>query len=753
MDWQYAETHLSRLAPPFPREAVEEARRRWDEWGPHFIAVIERVAAGESPYCEDEDSFDGLFCFATWLAAEKRDTRAYAPLVRACHCSAERAEMLFADDLTNALGRMLASMCDGDLAPLKALAEDANAAMWCRYAALFAMMARVIEGDDARDTLLAWLEDFCVREAERMRQAGVRYEDESDDLLTWAVDIVAELGPAPLIEQIRAWFAEGLIDPQVRGLSAFERLAGKSADACLDKARQSNFNRYVDDAVAGMEWWACFQEEPGEPDDPAWLDRAMPAVGGQHLIHGEGTFKRDIPKVGRNDSCPCGSGKKFKKCCGQESQDHAEAGNGSSAVQRSIDWLMRHRENDMREAVRDMLREGLDEEDEEALAGLDEETWRMIQTNLLEGLLAEGMIFDDDLFELVSVPALLLAQNGPPLSASERRWIDNLASHPLRLYEVTETVPGARMTLCDALDLEAPPIVVEEKSGSRMARVGMRLGARILPVGNHHELSGAVYPFSGLHTPALMDELRQDMEEFSDDYPEELPDVISGTIRRHWLLQYLRPAPLPTVVDTHSGDLLLFISDRYRVRNWPVLAQVLEAQKDIDGNREGGWSRLIECDDGLIRRRMSIEPADVPDVIEVSYKTQAYADEGRLWIESLAGEAVEFLGRDIKDPKVAMMLGGLGEKRPAPPADLPPEALAEIIETTLRRSYARWADEPLPALGNKTPRTAIKTAAGLERVKGLLRSYQEGEKRQAAEQGRREISYDFLWDALGLHRT
>jgi preprotein translocase subunit SecA len=29
------------------------------------------------------------------------------------------------------------------------------------------------------------------------------------------------------------------------------------------------------------------------------------------------TFKREMPKVGRNDPCPCGSGKKFKKCCGK----------------------------------------------------------------------------------------------------------------------------------------------------------------------------------------------------------------------------------------------------------------------------------------------------------------------------------------------------------------------------------------------------------------------------------------------------
>jgi len=25
---------------------------------------------------------------------------------------------------------------------------------------------------------------------------------------------------------------------------------------------------------------------------------------------------QNLPKVGRNEACPCGSGKKFKKCCG-----------------------------------------------------------------------------------------------------------------------------------------------------------------------------------------------------------------------------------------------------------------------------------------------------------------------------------------------------------------------------------------------------------------------------------------------------
>jgi uncharacterized protein len=37
-----------------------------------------------------------------------------------------------------------------------------------------------------------------------------------------------------------------------------------------------------------------------------WFEKSIP-----------GTMRRDSPKVGRNDPCPCGSGKKYKNCCGQ----------------------------------------------------------------------------------------------------------------------------------------------------------------------------------------------------------------------------------------------------------------------------------------------------------------------------------------------------------------------------------------------------------------------------------------------------
>lgn len=32
-------------------------------------------------------------------------------------------------------------------------------------------------------------------------------------------------------------------------------------------------------------------------------------------VYGQEPFRREAPKVGRNEPCPCGSGKKYKKCC------------------------------------------------------------------------------------------------------------------------------------------------------------------------------------------------------------------------------------------------------------------------------------------------------------------------------------------------------------------------------------------------------------------------------------------------------
>ena len=124
----------------------------------------------------------------------------------------------------------------------------------------------------------------------------------------------------------------------------------------------------------------------------------------------------------------------------------------------------------------------------------------------------------------------------------------------------------------------------------------------------------------------------------------------------------------------------------------------------------------------------------------------------------LAGNSVKFQLRKLSDPKGVMSRSRMqapyaqAKTSSAMPAGIDAETLAVAMEAVIKRTYANWTDEPIPVLEGRTPRQAIQSVPGLERVKGLLRSYEDGEAQQASQQGRREISYQFLWDALGLRR-
>ncbi len=748
MQWHDINTALSRMAPPFPLAAVEEARQRWDELAPYFVAELERVAAGGSMLRDEiNGEYDGLFSFAVYLAAEKRESRAYRPLVRACHCTEERADELFADDVGVQLGRMLASVCDGDIAPIKALAEDRGAGLWCRYAALHALVVRVLEGDADRDSVLAYIKALCEGEAKVLQQAGSDDDGGDGDFLTWAIDATCELGPAPLLEDIRGWFDEGLIDPSVRGLKWFEKNAAMPVEDCLAEAAVKEDNRYIRDAVDEMASWVCY--DISEPDrSSSHQASGWPPQDG----HGGGTVVRDQPKVGRNDPCPCGSGKKFKKCCGKEPNEPVAGEGKDDGVGRAVLWLTSRHAKAIKTSIATMLNDDLDKEEQTKLQELEEHDWEGVQINAMEWLLAEGSIAVKGVQR--NVADLLLGPGGPAFTPGQRSWIEQLGRQPLRLYDITEVLPGVGMRLCDALNTEAAPVMVYEKSGSEHAQVGNLIGVRIMELDGHHEISGAAYPFSRLMNASLLAELHALVEDVAGR-SEELSHKLSAIIRRRWIAQYTRPLPTPTLIDAHSGDPMLLITDHYRVKNWDDLAAALKTQSDIEGDRASGWARYFDCADGLTRRSVSINLGRNDNRIELFYKTQNCADQGRPWFDALAGKSVEFAGRVLSDPRSAMK--NLPAGKPGTSAttipNLPPEVLAEAIEKALHRTYANWSDEPIPALGGKTPRQALATATGRERVRGLLRSYEAGEKVQAAQQGRREISYTFLWETLGLDRA
>jgi hypothetical protein len=64
----------------------------------------------------------------------------------------------------------------------------------------------------------------------------------------------------------------------------------------------------------------------------------------------------------------------------------------------------------------------------------------------------------------------------------------------------------------------------------------------------------------------------------------------------------------------------------------------------------------------------------------------------------------------------------------------------DLILKLKQEHYARWLDDPLPALAGRTPREAIRTAAGREQVEDLLRGI-ENSRERGRKQG--EAAYDF----------
>ena len=104
---------------------------------------------------------------------------------------------------------------------------------------------------------------------------------------------------------------------------------------------RDTFNRSAAESTASSVEWVDLEigetSDGGEGDDIGTVEfRARFKKDGELMVHHEqSNFRREegrwtyvdgkmnpkgkprrVEKVGRNEPCPCGSGKKFKKCCG-----------------------------------------------------------------------------------------------------------------------------------------------------------------------------------------------------------------------------------------------------------------------------------------------------------------------------------------------------------------------------------------------------------------------------------------------------
>ena len=90
------------------------------------------------------------------------------------------------------------------------------------------------------------------------------------------------------------------------------------------------------------------------------------------------------------------------------------------------------------------------------------------------------------------------------------------------------------------------------------------------------------------------------------------------------------------------------------------------------------------------------------------------------------------------------------ERPPRPPSGLSPEQERAIVQQGLDDYYRRVLDEPIPALGGKSPRAAAKTVKGREKVAAWLKMIENHAAHRPP--GDPMGSYDtgWMWRELGV---
>jgi uncharacterized protein len=295
MDVETAIRAFASAGHDLPREVMRWALDNWDEAAPGLLGVLERFADGTD---RSEEAANALF-FILHLAGEQREIRAFAPLCRLAK-EADVLETVMGDGVTTTLGRILISTYDGDLDTLKGMIEAAAADEYVRSGALQVLAYLTATGRVAREETEAYL----------LRLYDIMEPQHENFVWSGWVLAIALLGLETLSGIVRQAFARGLIDPMVMRYDDFRRdLARTLADP--ERMAGLRYDRLapLEDAIGELSGWYAFSD--AFKRDQERRDGGLglaPSAAPQPLTN---PFKN----VGRNDPCPCGSGKKFKKCC------------------------------------------------------------------------------------------------------------------------------------------------------------------------------------------------------------------------------------------------------------------------------------------------------------------------------------------------------------------------------------------------------------------------------------------------------
>jgi hypothetical protein len=300
MDIHELFARLDRHCGSFPEDLLAEVTARREEVIPRFLEILEDIDRNPEPWLADDKRM--IHVYALYLLALFRETRAYPLLVRIFSRPDEFPFDLAGDVVTQDLGRILASVSDGDVSGMRALIENEQANEYVRSVAMDGMVSLVTMEQRTRDEVMAY---FLQLFRKMERKPGAQWDG--------LANVCADLWPQEAIAELGRAYDDGLVDP---GSIDWEDIEHALA---LGQQRAMQSRNYRDplitDVRKSMGWMQCFQDAEREYEWEGDSEEDL-QLGSLSNGYTAVTVRRTTPKVGRNEPCPCGSGKKFKKCCG-----------------------------------------------------------------------------------------------------------------------------------------------------------------------------------------------------------------------------------------------------------------------------------------------------------------------------------------------------------------------------------------------------------------------------------------------------
>ncbi len=408
------------------------------------------------------------------------------------------------------------------------------------------------------------------------------------------------------------------------------------------------------------------------------------------------------PTAARNDPCPCGSGRKFKRCC---------AAGGPLALAQRVPFVLQ------RIAHYASGPEGHDTLFGLALSAVDghenvvDAMGRFLEEPFLVDIaIHEGGLGDD-----------YADQRGPLLADDEVALLQQVLDEPRRLWEITAVAQGESLTLRDTGS--GDELTVTEHAGSRGREPGELMLARTTTVDGEPMLFGT----------SLLVPLRD---------RDRVLRMLDGWVGADGLAMWFGSLFLPPRMANREGEELVL---RRTVCEIHDDADAVTAALDETYEREGDelvWHEMFEVDghDRVVRGTLRL-------------------DEGILTIESNSEERQERMLATL-DELVEYTIADDGEIDdfdtgdedaesfgPSDPDDMP-EEVRELVERSIREYEQRWVDESVPALGDLTPRQALDDPTRREDLLALLR----GMRSHEPPEGAIGMSVDRIERLLGIER-